>query len=205
METDSRVISLSEERSKRDDKKIGGRPWLDESGVIRSDPVLRDISILWSADTWELFLVETVEGSSSYQREDLINPCAYAGGLDEMTRSIWECVSSQESDDLLSRIRRYIRDHLTARQQQIIRLTFWDGLSERAAGEVIGVGRSTVAVQKRRSFKKLKKLIEMREPNLFLDKRGRLKSEAPVKSRDEQIRDVYHEEITNLYGQSGGG
>lgn len=94
---------------------------------------------------------------------------------------------------------------LTARQQQIIRLIFWEGLSERSAGEVVAISRSTVAVQKRRSFKKLKGLIETRDSIFCLVKRGRVKKNARVKSRDEQIRDVYQGEITDLYGKFGGG
>ena len=185
-----------------DDSDGIARPWLAPAGVIHPDSELRKISKSWNADTWELFLVETVERSSSYQREELIKPGAYAAALDKLTESIWECSDSPADDDLATAIRRIIRDHLTPRQQQIIRLIFWDGLSERAAAEVIGLQRSTVAVQKRRSLKKLKRLIETRESIFPQVRRGR-KIDPAKEDLNMQIAIVYREEISNLYGRFG--
>ncbi len=156
------VISMSVDRLKPGDKKNECRPWLDDNGVIRSDSSLREISKLWDPGTWERFLVETVERSASYMREHPINPRAYGAALDEMTESIWAWTESPQGDVVCDLLRRMIRDHLTPRQQQIVRLLYWNGASERVAAETLGIARSTVVVQKRRVLRKLKKLLQAR-------------------------------------------
>ena len=90
MSTAEKIILLPMRDSHLGDANVGIRPWLDRDGAILSDDILRAISKTWSADTWEEFLVETVEKSGSYTREDLVNPRAYAAALDEMMESIWD-------------------------------------------------------------------------------------------------------------------
>lgn len=180
------------------------RPWLDESGVVYPDAKLGELSKNWDADTWEQFLIETVEGSSSYQREDLISLKAYDCALDEMTESIWDSSDQATAGPLCDTVKRYCRDHLTPRQQHVIRLTFWNGLSERTIGEQLGVSRSTVMTQKRRALSKLKHLLEKRESIFCLDERAVELNRPQVRSRDAEIREVYQQEIKNFYGKFGG-
>lgn len=180
------------------------RPWLDDNGALHTDVRLREISAKWDADTWEQFLKETVEGSSSYQREELISKHSYNRALDEMTESIWDYGPSTSDQGLCETVKRYCRDHLTPRQQHVVRLTFWEGLSERAIGEHLGVSRSTVMTQKRRALSKLKDLLAQRESIFPLGERATQANRPQERSRDEQIREVYQQEIRNFYGSFGG-
>lgn len=185
-------------------KKQINRPWLNESGVIHTDAKLKQLSTHWCAETWEQFLLATVEGSSSYQREDLVSPKAYDSALDEMTESIWDSNDEPADETLCDIVKRYCRDHLTPQQQHITRLTFWNGLSEKKIGENLGISRSSVMTQKRRALSKLKHLLEKRESIFCLGERVVKPDPTRVRSRDANIREVYQQEIKNFYGKFGG-
>jgi RNA polymerase sigma factor (sigma-70 family) len=175
--------------------------WLNDQGQIYSDKELIRISKDWDENTWEAFLVKTVERSTSYMREAVLSPTTYTMILQEMTESIWAWSDSSESADVSSRIRLLIRDHLTPRQQHVIRLTFWDGLSERKVGEILGISRTAVATYKSKSLKKLKGLIEARLP-VRTAYEGANKNIAHSDRRSEQIREVYRRE-TSCCGKVG--
>lgn len=141
--------------------KNTSKPWLDQDGNILSDKELREISKNWSAETWEQFLLETVECQASDYREDLIHPRSYDRRLEEMTESVWQC-STDRSETIGELVRRLCRDHLSPKQQYIVRMIFWDGFTERKIADVMNISRSTVVVQKRRALSKIKDLIEAR-------------------------------------------
>ena len=173
------------------------KPWVDSAGEILSDKELREISKKWNAETWEQFLVDTVEGSESYQREELISPYAYDCALDEMTESIWQCSSSPESEDTCEQVRRICRDHLTPKQQYIVRMIFWDGFSERRVADVMNISRSTVVVQKKRALNKIKDLFKTHQTNFPRYERAVKHSPDQKGSRYEDIHEVYLEEISD--------
>lgn len=173
------------------------RPWLDHTGKIYPDNRLREISQAWTPETWELFLKETVEGSQSYQREDLISAKSYDLALEEHTASIWASDDSGINDNDFTKLRRLIRDHLSPRQQHTIRLVYWDGLAERKIAELLGVSRSMVAINKRRSLIKLEHLIEKRIPSLLpYDETSKLPTTQPT-SRLSDLQEVYREETSD--------
>ena len=176
-------------------------PWINDQGQIYPDKELMLISKHWNEETWEKFLVATVERSASYMRETVLTPTTYAMILEEMSESIWAWSESPKSADVSSRIRLLIRDHLTPRQQHVIRLTFWDGLSERKIGEILGISRTAVATYKSKSLKKLKGLIEARLPVRTAYDRAN-KNRARSDRRSEQIREVYREE-TSFWEKAG--
>lgn len=131
-----------------------GQPWLDPNGHLYSDDALREISKNWDAQTWERFLKETVEHP---QQEELITDLLLTDELD----GVW-LDEVPDNSDVSEKIRRLIRFHLTPRQQQVIRLIYWESKSERRIAEMLGVSRSTVVGLKRDSLNKLKRLIENR-------------------------------------------
>lgn len=181
------------------------KSWLDQAGNILSDKELREISKNWNSETWEQFLVETVEGSNSYLREDLISPYSYNCALEEMNESIWQCSSSPESDDTCELVRRICRDGLTPKQQYIIRMIFWDGFSERKIAEVMNISRSTVVVQKKRGLNKIKDLLETHQSNFRPYERVIKHSPDQKGSRFEDIQEVYLQEVSGIqFGTYGG-
>ena len=189
---DCKLVLQIQSRSKIQDVD---RPWLDRMGMILSDSAIRGVSKKWSPEIWERFLLETVEGSNSYCREEVLSRGEYLNRLDQMTDSMWECALNEESDSKADLVRRLIRDFLSPRQQQIIRLVFWDGLNDRAIAAMLNISRSNVAAQKRRSFKKLKGLLEKRMPDFCIDEREKRKMEHVTKTRSEDISEVYQSEI----------
>ncbi len=148
------------------------RPWLDGNGEMLPDHIIQASTKSWSPETWERFLVETVERSSSYQRESLLRPRSYDSKVDATSETIWDCAYTSEGDAVCKTIRRLCRDKLTPRQQQIIRSVYWDGFSERKTAAMMGITRSTVAVQKQRALAKLRKLIERELPQFADDKKS---------------------------------
>ena len=137
------------------------RPWLSTDGSMLPDEEIKALSKDWSAETWEQFLTETVEKESSYQRDlpAFVSPTA----LDCFSETIWEGSTSDAMDDIAKGLRRICRNHLTPRQQHIVRATFWQSLSERQIADLLGVSRSTVRTQKLRALEKIKVQIEDEE------------------------------------------
>lgn len=115
------------------------RPWLNTDGSMLSDEKIKAISKDWSPETWEQFLKETVEHDDSLEQEDhaLVSQAA----LDCFSESLWEGNDSSKMSQVAKGLRRICRDHLTPRQQQIIRAIFWDSLSEREIANRLGLIR----------------------------------------------------------------
>lgn len=137
------------------------RPWLSAVGTMLPDEKIKALSKDWSAETWEQFLTETVEKESAYQRDlpAFVSPTA----LDCFSETIWEGSTSEAMDDIAKGLRRICHNHLTPRQQHIVRATFWQDLSERQIADFLGVSRSTVRTQKLRALEKIKAQVEAEE------------------------------------------
>ncbi len=199
------------------------RPWLAADGTLLPDETIKAISHNWSAETWELFLTETVEKESSYQRDlpAFVSPAA----LDSFSETIWEGSTSERMDAVTKGLRRICRDNLTPRQQHIIRATFWQGLSERQIAELLDVSRSTVRTQKLRALEKIK--TQVIAENLLGGGRHKERKAMPLPgltqntlvnssignghkqnscTNEEQVRSVYEAETkkTNFVFRTGG-
>lgn len=181
--------------------KNTSKPWLDQDGNILSDKELREISKNWSTDTWEQFLLETVECQASDYREDLIHPRNYDRRLEEMTESVWQC-STDRSETIGELVRRLCRDHLSPKQQYIVRMIFWDGFTERKIADVMNISRSTVVVQKRRALSKIKDLIESRYATSTMYEGINLKTSFRKDFDCDDIHEVYLQETSgNQFGK----
>lgn len=130
------------------------RHWTNKNGSLLSDEQLKKVSKNWSTETWEAFLTETVEQEASYQRD--LPAFGSPTALDNFSETIWEGQDSERMDEVAKGLRLICRDHLTPRQQHIIRSTYWDGLSERQISELLDISRSTIRTQKERSHEKIK-------------------------------------------------
>lgn len=197
------------------------RPWTDKHGAILPDYKIREISKKWTAETWDQFLVETVERSSSYQREVLLWPFQYDAELETKAESIWDHLGTPETEETCKLVRKACRECLTAIQQQVIRGIFWQGFSERKIAQLTGVTRSTVVVQKKRALEKLKKYLMQELPQYAGDKKSSKTSDnddlpesastfrtlnegvayektLQKVSRNEDIKNAYEEEIGKI-------
>lgn len=133
------------------------RPWLNKDGSIKNDEQIKSISKDWSLETWELFLSETIDKEEAYQRE--LPAFVSDEILDSFPETIWEGKDSDRMDFIAKNLRRICRDHLTPRQQHIVRSIYWEGFSERKIGELLGISRSSVKTMKIRALEKIKKQV----------------------------------------------
>lgn len=142
-------------------------PWLGTDGKVLDDKAIRQIAAEqnWDQETWDQFLDATIEAP---QREELTTP-THSKASPKTSQSVWCLGETSLNDEDSAKIKRLIGDYLTPRQQQIIRLIFWESMSERNIAELMNVTRSTVAVQKRRSLRKLKDLVSARLPEMPID------------------------------------
>ncbi len=149
------------------------RPWLDANGELLSDADLKKISNKWTAEVWEQFLADTVEGSSSYQREDVIESYDENEETNLAIEGLWDVSDNAATEGPRLACRRICRNYLTPRQQQVIRSSFWEGLSDPKIAKFMGVARTTVSVQKQRALKKIKNQLEREFPYLRDDKNSK--------------------------------
>lgn len=147
-------------------------PWLNKDGSVKSDEQIKAVSQNWSLETWEQFLAATVNQEEAYQSELPIFVSDEI--LDSFPETIWEGKDSDRMDFIAKELRRICRDFLTPRQQHVIRSIFWEGLSERKIGELLGISRSSVKTLKARALEKIKKQI-LKEKILQGGRQGREK------------------------------
>lgn len=137
---------------------VGNKPWLAPDGKMLTDDQLRIVSKKWTPAVWETFLVETVE---KRLKEVSKSAWAYQNAVEEMECTFWNEGGFDQGDEKREvLIRRKMRDHLTVQQRQILRLYFWDSLSERAVAEKMGISHAQVHTSKKNSLKKLEGLLK---------------------------------------------
>ncbi len=125
-------------------------PWLNKKGQPISDSQLKIISRSWDRDTWEKYL----SSLETPGKEILIRPRNYKR-LRERNH-IYEnfpgfSITSGKLKNALHR--------LTKKQQKIIFLFFFEGLSHRKIALRMNISHSCVLKMKHRALKSLKKLI----------------------------------------------
>lgn len=144
-------------------KSNPSQPWLTPEGRLYSDEILQQISKSWSLDTWEEFLKETVDKPL---KEIPITKQELDRFDESVVKEFWDKICNSQFDDEVSAyVRRVIRDHLTPKQQQLVRLIFWEGYSLKQCAECMALSKSTVYGSKQDILKKLKRLLE-RHPNV---------------------------------------
>lgn len=171
------------------------RPWLDANGQLYSNAALKEISKGWSSRTWEHFLSETVDKT---QLDALVAPYKYDLMCEEADLHWSEIAVSGFSAAHVSALLKAMR-RLTKQQSQILRHLYWDGMSIRQTAQQMGVSKTLVSIQKDNSLKKLKGLIEKELANFPYSERQDDFELSQKGSRDEDIREIYLEDIKGSY------
>lgn len=170
------------------------KPWLDPNGQMYGAAALKEISKRWCPETWERFLIETVDRPqadaqvSSETYEELINKSSEPAGNNQSICPDHHFVALKKA---MSR--------LTTQQSQILRHLFWDNRSIRETAKLMGVSKSLVSIQKQNSLKKLKGLMEIemaKSPYSVGPREFHAPTEHP---HEDDIRDVYLEDIKGSY------
>jgi hypothetical protein len=175
-------------------KNTNHRPWLDPKGKVYCNETIKEISKSWDAETWELYLQQTVDVERS-ENEVLLDK--YQQLLEEVSEGVrWSsCTVPQH---VITQIHLALRA-LAPQQKKIIAGSFWDGLSERELAEKLQIAKTTVNESKKISLSKIKDFLE-KDPTTLSYLIGGNKNLAPRKrSRDEQVRQVYAIDLNGSY------
>lgn len=170
------------------------KPWQGAKRKILSDETLVEVSKSWEADSWEHFLESTVDGELS-RNETL---------LDEYQNLI-----ENSSDHLFSfqttvpeKVRRKVQlviKQLSLIQQKVIDALYFQELSEREIAKKLQVSQPRIHIIKKLSLNKIKELLDL-DVITAAYLIGGSKNLAPTeRSRDEQILEVYLEDLKGSY------
>jgi len=129
------------------------KPWEERPGRTLPLAELREVSRDWSSETWEKYL-ETIEGAQN----DII-----VGNFDETLKKF----AKRQLESTPEEPARADRDvnlepflkQLPASERAVIRAMFFEGLSEREAGEKLNLTRRAILTLKYRGLKLLRSLL----------------------------------------------
>lgn len=139
------------------DKYFNKRPWLDGEGNHLPDSEIKKLCQEWSAETWDLYLSETVDRSCV----ELLSTNKEAFDLRSHEIQISTLFSDSVFDEY-EHFRPFIEvalSGLTGKQYRILKGIYWDKKSESELATELSVTKGTINKQKTRSLKKMKKLI----------------------------------------------
>ena len=170
------------------------KPWLGANGKFLEDDVLQEISKEWTSQIWEQFLDDVIEVCMS-RNETLVND--YNSLTEEVTEGIWEQIPSLPLE-VQSKVRGALKQ-LSPVQRKIINGIFFKDLSQSAVARSLGVTHQTVNESKKISLKKIKELLENDPAVAAYLIGGSEKMAHRQKSREEEIREVYREDLKGSY------
>lgn len=127
-------------------------PWLNEDGTSKSTEELKKISSTWSANQWEDYL-KSIE--VPLREAYVLDP----KHIEKRSQVDLETFYSSDISDYYHLKRKVIGGlyKLTPRQLQVVDMTFWQGMTQRAIAEKLGLGVSTVPNTLKRALVKLRR------------------------------------------------
>lgn len=170
------------------------KPWLDSNMNVLPDAQLLELSRAWDVDTWERFLVATVDRNIS---------------RGETTLAKYEVLLEQEFE--IARIRTFVlplfvekRIHqaiktLTSFQRIVIEGFYFKKNSVREIAKTLNVAPSTVHESKKTSLNKIKHFLELDPNTVTYLIRGSQQFALEKGTRHEQIREVYNLDLRGGY------
>lgn len=128
------------------------KPWLNEFGEELPISVLRQKSREWDKGTWNLYL-ESIEQNP---KEKLVSPARLNRESAKMRESLFAHAASGHTKNS-SEINQLLAG-LTARQRQIIEMTYWQNMSQRKIAKALKLNQATVGEIKQSAIRKLREL-----------------------------------------------
>lgn len=107
----------------------------------------------WNKETWEKYL-SSFETNLS---ETIVSPKIYSDLIENLTESIFQNEICTASDDLFDLQTAF--GTLTSLEKKALSLLFWEGKSEREAGQVMKIDRRHLRSLKQRAFRKIKNIL----------------------------------------------
>ena len=145
------------------------KPWINDDGSEKTTGEIKKMSKKWTQEDWEEYLSDQ---ESSLRESYLDDPTLYERNL-----------SAENYAGLIFGIAEYSTmgrvainvtlAQLTKQQNDVLRLTFWEGMTQRGIEKELGITRASVRYALSTGLQKIKKIIESGE---LIEKIGALKS-----------------------------
>lgn len=135
------------------------KPWLKTDGSKLTEQELAQTTKYWSPDIWEAYL-ETLEFEEDPKvislKGDKVLESAPRGELKELLPD-----STQLTDEVLDVVRLALESYvLSAREREVLHLTYWDGKGETEISEILKISVANLKKIKSKARAKFKRVLE---------------------------------------------
>ena len=135
------------------------RPWLDKNGQHKSDDEIRKICKNWTPTLWEEYLKNFEEG----QREVLFKrPLDVERFSNEDHEQARRNFHSRSDFPLLKEKIAGVVEELSLKEQEVIRLLYWERLSLRESATILKTSKSSVSRLRNRALCRLEAILIQR-------------------------------------------
>ncbi len=182
------------------------RPWLTATGVEIPTAQLREICKSWDANTWERYL----KWYESGRREALVTPGVYKKRGEDLTKSIFEEFNQSPTPEQ-QKFCRELLGSLEPREAKVLRLTFFEGRTQREIGAEMGISQPRVFQLKNKAISALRRGHDGEKLFTRRFMRGEISEAVPISQsplmqplslpiREERVYDPkkYKEELANI-------
>lgn len=158
--------------TKLEKKPKRSKPWLDSKGRLKSDKEIETLGQSWSATTWDEYLKATESNSSA---QDNITASFFCMDSDTAVNGhiLLEYLRNINEFESLEEHLSYALKFLTPRERKILKMKYWQGLSQAQISRKLKISECSVSNTRNRGLKKLKKGLASKD---FHDRINTLKS-----------------------------
>ena len=151
-------------------------PWQNEDGSFKSDREISQLGKRWSTKEWDTYL----KNFETQITENPIDPNNIQYCTNDTIASFFMTVTESDQHPALSQAARICINSLPSKQKQIVRMIFWENMTQTEAAKKLGISRSAVQTSLRRAKDSLKNMLVKRtfhkcvsEMNELIDKSKR--------------------------------
>lgn len=133
------------------------KPWLNEDGSEKTDEELKKISVHWSPETWERYLLS----KETYLREQIFEENIDIDQIhaEKYSDTLVYLSETKQYDAVRKRLERALKK-LSNLQREVIFRTYWAGQSQRQIAEEMGKAKTTICVAHKRAIAQLKEIFQ---------------------------------------------
>jgi len=167
------------------------KPWLDHRGHRRCIDDLIEMSANWNFKDWAKYL-KSLEGKREGKS---LRPHTFRKIVEYQAESVFDLYAEKSSSTALQQLIEVALGELSEKQRDVIRLTFFEGLSLDQTAECLNLGKSTVFEHQKSALKKLRAALTVRANDLAIYRRVSDFDKEPL-TREEEIYEVMQQEIS---------
>lgn len=172
-------------------KANNNKPWLDHRGHRQCIDDLIEMSANWNSRDWAKYL----KSLESEREGKSLRPYTFRKIAEYQTKSVFDLYAERSSSTALQQFIEAAMSVLSGKQRDVIRLTFFEGLSLDQAAECLNLGKSTVFEHQKSALKKLRAALTVRANDLAIYRRVSDFDEEPL-TREEEIYEVMQQDIS---------